>query len=192
MSQLFQTGLLPPLYPGPSRSVALRHRFHACPGRHDGSCWRLNPRKHCTLQLLPHCPAILCMCRFPALIELYQPIYLLAIARSPIPQDLSLSALLSNPQFVEDTHEQLLTFMSPLENDAVPSNSSQGAESAAEETEQDAMLSGAVSVMAVSHHSWRGVFRKPRKLVGVLCVRLIWNFLGSDAPSVLCQYLIEL
>eukprot|EP00803_Ostreobium_quekettii_P004443 evm.model.scf_1622.1 EVM.evm.TU.scf_1622.1 scf_1622:15-10438(-) len=101
--------------------------------------------------------------RFPALVDIYQPVYLLAIARSPIPQELSLKALHGNPTFHEDTHKQLMAFMSPLDVDSIPSVAGQATESTAEEMEQDAIVAGAVSVMAVSV-AWRGIFRNPKKL----------------------------
>lgn len=57
--------------------------------------------------------------RFPCLGRFYTPIYLLSVARCPIPSDLSLRSLAANPEFFDGVLQSLQKCMQPMEVDSI-------------------------------------------------------------------------
>ncbi|GMH44904.1 hypothetical protein BSKO_12861 [Bryopsis sp. KO-2023] len=104
--------------------------------------------------------------RFPCLTRYYVPVLLTSVARSPLPEDLSLSALSSNPNFLKEVLDRLGDFMKQIEVDTIMPTGNDVEMGV--EAEQDAAVDGAVCVMCTSQHSFKATFKEPERLAAMV------------------------
>lgn len=127
--------------------------------------------------------------RFPCLADIYYPIFLMAITRQPLPNDLSPHVLTSssphnvnnnNNNYKSQSHQSLLNMMSQLDFDKIKLNSNLTTLSQKDdnelsiESEQDAIVMDTLSLMTTTNLTWKGIFHDPEKLV-----LLIYGLMGT-------------